>query len=105
MYKSKDTGKCEFCPSSTYSDGTLIECLKCDGDLSVLPGLYYKNWNELPTYLKRSYISFDDTKDCMYKFFLFIYLINFFSLFKLKELFIVKVGFVFVDQYIFILTV
>ncbi|CAF3168185.1 unnamed protein product [Rotaria sp. Silwood2] len=63
MYKNKDTGRCEFCPEETYSNGTLNECLQCKSKLSVVPGLYYKNWNELPIYLNRSYMSFDETKN------------------------------------------
>jgi hypothetical protein len=66
MFKKQGGDKCEFCPANTYSDGTLTECLKCNNDLSVLPGLYYKNWNELPIYLNRSYLSFDDTKNRMF---------------------------------------
>ncbi|CAF4899694.1 unnamed protein product [Rotaria sp. Silwood1] len=63
MFKNKDTGRCEFCPQGTYSNGISNECLLCKNELSVLPGLYYKNWNELPIYLNRSYISLDETKN------------------------------------------
>lgn len=66
MYKSKDNGNCQFCPNKTYSNGTSKECLPCQSELSLLPGLYYKNWNELPAYLTRTYLSFDDTRKCMY---------------------------------------
>ncbi|CAF3907804.1 unnamed protein product [Adineta steineri] len=61
MYKNKNANTCEFCPSKTYSNGTVAECVKCTNDLSLVPGLYYKIWNELPMFLKRSYISFDQT--------------------------------------------
>jgi hypothetical protein len=66
MYKKKDSNKCEFCPSKTYANGTLNECLPCANKLSLLPGLYYKIWNELPKYLNRSYMSFDNPEACMY---------------------------------------
>lgn len=66
MYKDKDTNRCRFCPPNTYSNGTLNECLPCGNELSLLPGLYYKIWNDLPPYLNRSYMSFDETKNCMY---------------------------------------
>ncbi|CAF1026586.1 unnamed protein product [Rotaria sordida] len=62
MYKNTDSGLCEFCPQGTYSDGTLSECRKCKSELSVLPGLYYKNWNELPMFFNRSYMSFYESK-------------------------------------------
>jgi hypothetical protein len=60
MYKNNVTDKCEFCPAKTYSNGTLTVCRSCENELSLLPGLYYRNWNELPIYLNRSYMSFDD---------------------------------------------
>ena len=63
MYKNNN--KCEFCPAKTYSNGTSSECLPCVNELSLLPGLYYHNWNELPKYLNRSYMSFDDPEICM----------------------------------------
>ena len=65
MYKNKGTNQCEFCPAKTYSNGTLSECLPCENDLSRLTGLYYQNWNELPMYLNRSYMAFDDPDNCM----------------------------------------
>ena len=58
-FKNKATGKCEFCPARTYSDGTSESCSPCSSDLSLVPGLYFKNWNGLPTYLNGTYISFD----------------------------------------------
>lgn len=61
MYKDSATDKCIFCPKSTYSNGTLPTCLSCSNDLSLITGLYYKIWNELPTYLTRNYISFEET--------------------------------------------
>ncbi|CAM4924705.1 unnamed protein product [Rotaria socialis] len=63
MYKKTDGDHCDFCPLQTYSNGTLNACLPCENKLSLLPGLYYKIWNELPPYLNRSYMSFDETKD------------------------------------------
>ncbi|CAF1026899.1 unnamed protein product [Adineta ricciae] len=60
MFKNISSGKCEFCPPKTYSNGTLSACLPCANDLSLVPGLYYKIWNDLPDYLNRSYLSFDD---------------------------------------------
>lgn len=64
MYKSN--GRCIFCPSGTYSNGTSAECLPCASKLSLVPGLYYKNWNELPMYLNRSYMAFDDVETSMF---------------------------------------
>ena len=63
MYKEKNT--CQFCPEQTFSNGTLPACLPCEKDRSLLSGLYYKNWNELPIYLNRSYMSFDNPEYCM----------------------------------------
>jgi hypothetical protein len=65
MYKNKASGKCEFCPAKTYSNGTLTECKPCANELSLLTGLYYQNWNELPIYLNRSYLSFVDPEGGM----------------------------------------
>ncbi len=97
MYKKKDTGKCEFCPPKTYSNGTLTECLPCANDLSLLPGLYYKHWNDLPIYLNRSYMSFHDSKTCMSNDFLsFVFNKYFFYLFKRTNLVQVIAGLVLV---------
>jgi hypothetical protein len=95
MYKNKSTNKCEFCPANTYSNGTLNECLACKNDLSLLPGLYYQNWNELPIYLNTSYLSFDDSDNCMSIFYFF--LVNFFYLFKQLHLLMNKVGLVLIS--------
>jgi hypothetical protein len=99
MYKTKDSNKCEFCPPKTYSNGTLNECLSCVNELSLLPGLYYKNWNELPQYLNRSYMSFDNPEVCMYIIYLlFIFNNKYFSFYLFKQIdwFKVTVGLVFV---------
>ena len=61
MYKDSATDKCTFCSKNTYSNGTLPTCLSCSNDLSLITGIYYKIWNELPTYLTRNYISFEET--------------------------------------------
>lgn len=73
MYKKGDTGKCTFCSPQTYSNGTFGTCEKCTNELSLLPGLYYKNWRELPPYLTRSYMSFNNPEYGKYSTFLLYY--------------------------------
>jgi len=97
MYKKQGLSKCEFCPPNTYSNGTSSECLSCKNELSLLPGLYYQNWNELPKYFNRSYMSFDDPENCMYRiFFSLIFNKYIFHLFKRIDLLRVIVGLVLV---------
>jgi len=66
MYKDNESGTCKFCPPKTYSNGTSDKCHPCSNDLSLLPGLYYKIWNELPTDFERLYMSFEEGSSGMY---------------------------------------
>lgn len=63
MYKKSAKDRCEFCPAKSYSNGMLSSCLPCASDLSLVPGLYCKVWNEMPDSLTRSYMSFERTSD------------------------------------------
>ena len=64
--------KCEFCPAKTYSDGTKKTCETCSSELSLVVGLYYKNWDELPIYFNRTYFMFEESESRSSIFFVFV---------------------------------
>jgi len=65
MFKNDLKNKCEFCPAKTYSDGTKKTCETCSSELSLVVGLYYKNWDELPIYFNRTYFMFEESESLL----------------------------------------